>query len=376
VVGSAITSDNGNNWSSIWELHATGNVGPDIAYTIISAPGNFKLGFYYTGDSNNIDFLYVDEILIFTAITISEPPSFLQAQASSTEQKVTLSWNAGIPLPPPVGYRIQRKEGLPLDNSPYVTLTETNYNTYTFDDATVELNHNYTYRVSMISNGNIVSHYGNEATAYVPSIVPVELQNFSVEVRENKVKLDWSTATETNNQGFEIERTSPLPSPYQGEGGEAGRGWETISFVPGFGTTTEVHHYAFTDESLQSGDYQYRLKQIDFDGSFEYSNILEATVDAPVEFCLEQNYPNPFNPATKIKYSIANVIANEVKKSQFVTLKIYDILGNEVATLVNEEKPAGTYEVEFDAIDLPSGIYFYQLKAGSFIETKKMVLLK
>ena len=189
VVGCAITSDNGNNWSSIWELHATGNVGPDIAYTINSAPGNFRLGFYYTGDSNNIDFLYVDEILIFTAITISEPPSFLQAQANSTEQKVTLSWNAGIPLPPPVGYRIQRKEGLPLDNSPFVTLTETNYSTYTFDDVTVELNHNYTYRISMISNGNIVSHYGNEATAYVPVTVPVELQSFTAGVIENNVKL-------------------------------------------------------------------------------------------------------------------------------------------------------------------------------------------
>ena len=144
--------------------------------------------------------------------------------------------------------------------------------------------------------------------------------------------------------------------------------WETVGFVPGFGTTTEIHHYSFTDESLQPGKYQYRLKQIDFDGSFEYSNIIEVTVDAPQEFSLEQNYPNPFNPVTSIQYVVGS--------QSYVTLKVFDVLGNEVATLVNEQKPAGTYEVEFDATNQPSGIYFYNLKAGSFVETKKMILIK
>ena len=120
------------------------------------------------------------------------------------------------------------------------------------------------------------------------------------------------------------------------------------------------------------------MKQIDFDGTFTYSNEIEVEVDfTPKEFVLYQNYPNPFNPTTKIKYTIPqSVIARETKQSHLVSLKVYDILGNEVATLVNEEKPAGSYEVEFSAIDLPSGIYFYQMKAGSFVKTKKMVLIK
>ena len=145
---------------------------------------------------------------------------------------------------------------------------------------------------------------GNEATAYVPNIVPVELQSFTAEVIGSDVKLFWSTATETNNQGFEIERISPIRS----KNDEVRRVGMKIGFVPGFGTTTEVHHYSFVDESLQSGDYQYRLKQIDFDGTFEYSNIIEVTVDAPTKFSLEQNYPNPFNPTTKIKYTIPSVL--------------------------------------------------------------------
>jgi hypothetical protein len=268
---------------------------------------------------------------------------------------------------------LQRKQGLPTDNSPYITVIETGSSTFTFDDESVELNHNYTYRIATISGSGNVSHYGNEATAYVPATVPVELQSFTSEVFGNDVQLFWSTATETNNKGFEIHRKNLGDRSQESE-------WEELGFVPGFGTSTEVHHYSFMDESLQSGDYQYRLKQIDFDGTFEYSNIIDVTIDAPAIFSLEQNYPNPFNPTSKIKYSIADVIANPaeigMKQSQFVTLKIYDVLGNEVATLVNEQKPAGTYEVEFDGTGFPSGVYFYQLKAGDYINTKKMILMK
>jgi len=213
------------------------------------------------------------------------------------------------------------------------------------------------------------------------NIIPVELISFSAQADEYNVKLTWLTATETNNSGFEIQRTSPLPSPYQGEGSEAGRGWESIGFVPGFGISTEIHHYSFNDESVQSGNYQYRLKQIDFDGSFEYSNIIEVCINVPAIFSLEQNYPNPFNPTTKIKFTIptppeSSPLIKGRTKEGFVTLKVYDILGNEVVTLVNEQKPAGTYNVEFVGTGLPSGVYFYQLKAGDYLNTKKMVLLK
>jgi hypothetical protein len=198
--------------------------------------------------------------------------------------------------------------------------------------------------------------------------IPVELNSFTADVINYYVKLTWITATEKNNSGFEIQRKKSGDRSQEIE-------WEALGFVPGFGTTTEVHHYSFMDESLQSGNYQYRLKQIDFDGTYEYSNIIEVTVDAPTIFSLEQNYPNPFNPNTKIKFTIPASL-NPSKGGTFVTLKVYDILGKAVTTLVNEEQSAGVYETEFDGTGLPSGVYFYQLKAGSFVETKKMVLLR
>ncbi|HQF43682.1 MAG TPA: FlgD immunoglobulin-like domain containing protein, partial [Ignavibacteriaceae bacterium] len=162
--------------------------------------------------------------------------------------------------------------------------------------------------------------------------------------------------------------------------------WIEIGFVPGFGTTTEKRSYSFTDNNLATGSYSYRLKQIDYNGTVEYSNEVFAEVGAPEEFSLSQNYPNPFNPVTKIKFTIptppsSSPLSKGRNEVGFVTLKIYDILGNEVATLVNEYKPAGTYEVEFNSHsdegqNLSSGVYYYQLKSGSFISTKKMILLK
>ena len=192
---------------------------------------------------------------------------------------------------------------------------------------------------------------------------PVELISFNAEVSENErsVELNWATATETNNSGFEIQRNVSKVRSKESE-------WEKIGFVPGHGTTTETQQYSFKDNNISIGKYQYRLKQIDFDGSFNYSKIVEVTIESQKKFSLSQNYPNPFNPATSIQYALGN--------KQFVSLKIYDVLGNEVATLVSEEKPAGEYEVEFAGSGLPSGIYFYQLKVGNYIETKKMVLMK
>jgi len=164
--------------------------------------------------------------------------------------------------------------------------------------------------------------------------------------------------------------------------------WETIGFVNGNGTTTEPQAYSFVDENLQTGKYQYRLKQIDFDGTFDYSNTIEIEINSPTKFSLSQNYPNPFNPVTKIHFTIPTSPLNpspyqgEGNRERFVTLKVYDVLGKEVATLVNEEKSAGSYEVEFNSVEtlhatsLPSGVYFYQLKAGDFVETKKLILVK
>ena len=191
--------------------------------------------------------------------------------------------------------------------------------------------------------------------------VPVELVSFMAELNENCVILNWITATETNNSGFEIQRKT------------ADVEWEKIGFVEGHGTTTEIQHYIFTDNDVNPGKYQYKLKQIDYNGAFEYSDIVEVEILFVNEFSLSQNYPNPFNPSTTIKYT--------VPQTAQVQIKVFDVLGNEIETLVNEEKQSGTYEVEFNSHsgnvrNLPSGVYFYQLRAGNFIESKKMILLK
>lgn len=208
--------------------------------------------------------------------------------------------------------------------------------------------------------------------------IPVELISFTASVNENDVQLNWITATETNNYGFEIQRSpSLIPSQREGTSQTPLWGdWGGVGFVSGYGTSTEKRFYTFSDENLNEGKNRYRLKQIDFDGTSTYSEIVEVEIDLPEQFVLEQNYPNPFNPSTKIKYSIPSIVTTEVKQSQFVDLSVYDVLGNEVAKLVNEERPAGSYEVEFNAGNFPSGVYYYQLKAGEFISTKKMILLK
>jgi hypothetical protein len=200
------------------------------------------------------------------------------------------------------------------------------------------------------------------------NIIPVELISFYASVYENNVELSWTTAAETNNNGFEIQRSQDHKNDKSLE-------WEIVGFIPGFGTTTEPKSYSFTDEDVLSGKYKYRLKQMDFDGSFVFSDIIDVSVNAVTGYLLEQNYPNPFNPTTEIKFTIPSVTLSEVEEC-LVTLRVYDVLGNEVATLVDEEKPAGYYSVSFNAIGLSSGVYFYQLSAGDFFETKKMVLLR
>jgi len=185
--------------------------------------------------------------------------------------------------------------------------------------------------------------------------VPVELTSFAGYTENKNVFLNWSTGTEINNSGFEIQKKS-------------NQEWEAAGFVQGSGTTTELRYYSFIDEDVSPGTYAYRLKQIDYNGAFEYSDIIEIEVSTPAKYSLEQNYPNPFNPATTISYSI--------KEKGLVTLKVFDILGKEVAVLVNEEQIAGSYNLKFDASSFASGIYFYTLKAGQFISTKKMILLK
>ena len=199
------------------------------------------------------------------------------------------------------------------------------------------------------NGGTIIKGHANPAT-------PVELVSFSSTISDSKVNLAWKTATEVNNSGFEIERKLESTN------------WMKIGFVKGQGSTTESTSYSFVDSPNKNGKISYRLKQVDFDGSYTYSEAIEVDLSIPIEFALAQNYPNPFNPVTTINYSLA-------ARSK-VDLKVYSILGKQVINLVNQMQDAGNYTVEFDASKLASGVYFYELNAGQFSAKKKMVLLK
>ena len=206
--------------------------------------------------------------------------------------------------------------------------------------------------------------------AYITFDIPVELSSFNASLENQKVILRWTTATETNNSHFEVERKFK------------NQDWEKIGEVIGAGTTTIPQSYSFEEDfsfKTYEGKILYRLKQVDFDGSQNYSNVVSVEVNIkPENFSLSQNYPNPFNPSTKIKFTVPG----NAETHHGVSLKVYDILGNEIATLVNEEKPAGIYEVEFNSDNLSSGIYFYHYEAYDisgnklYSELRKMLLLK
>lgn len=195
------------------------------------------------------------------------------------------------------------------------------------------------------------------------AILPVELTSFTASVVGNGVQLNWITATEINNLGFDVERKSNTIS-----------GWKTVGYVPGNGTSTEERAYSFLDENIPDGSYSYRLKQIDFDGTFMYSNELVVNVGFnPTNFVLLQNYPNPFNPATSIQF--------QASKEGLVSVKIYNMLGQEVRTLFNEEVAPGRYTIQWDGLSdngmrMSSGIYLYRMTASDFSDTKDMILLK
>jgi len=195
--------------------------------------------------------------------------------------------------------------------------------------------------------GNVVAESPGD-----PYPTPVELGLFTAEVVASDVQLTWKTESESNNYGFEIFRTS-----------------EKIAFVTGHGTTTEPKTYTYIDEGLSNGSYHYSLVQVDFDGTREtVGNTSVVVLNNPTQFVLSQNYPNPFNATTKISYTIPG--------KGFVSIKLYNMLGEEVATLVNEDKDAGFYIVDFDASHLENGIYFYRMEASGFSQIKKFLLLK
>ncbi len=241
---------------------------------------------------------------------------------------------------------------------------DTTDNAYMSDDNTAGLFHfdegSGTSTVNVPSGTNASLNNGVAWVTGVSALpLPVELTSFTANVSGSSVRLNWQTATEVNNYGFQVQRKKA----------NGKSNWEKVGFVEGAGNSNSPKSYTFTDVVNSAGKYSYRLKQIDVDGSFKYSDVVEVTVATPNKFELSQNYPNPFNPTTTIKYS---VVGNSVP----VKLAVYDVLGRLVKTLVNKNQGAGNYEVRFNANNLPSGIYFYKLAACNFNSVRKMILIK
>ena len=215
-------------------------------------------------------------------------------------------------------------------------------------------------RSTATQNNNPDNLYGwgiiNALSAINLITVPVELTSFNAVYSDGKVNLVWITATETNNFGFEVERRNDYSV------------YESIGFVNGNGTSTNRVTYNFVDGNLSSNRYYYRLKQVDLDGSFEYSDEVEIEIDGLNDFQLYQNYPNPFNPSTKIKYFIP--------QNSFVKITLHDILGSEIRTLVSETVQPGTYEIKLDGSELSSGLYFVRLSSENIQRTLKISLIK
>lgn len=195
---------------------------------------------------------------------------------------------------------------------------------------------------------------------HVDASLPVELSSFASAISGNNVTLNWTTASEMNNSGFDIERSS------------SDNEWTKAGNVSGIGNSNSPHLYTFADRGLSAGSYKYRLKQIDYNGNFEYFNLTnDVNIGMPNNFSLSQNYPNPFNPSTTISFAIP--------KEGFATLTVYDNSGKEVATLINEFKTAGYHTTNFSASSLASGAYFYKLEVkdeNSFVQVRKMIVLK
>ena len=248
-----------------------------------------------------------------------------------------------------------------VSDNPEIEITKVYTPDTTYLDRDIVPGQGYYYRITAIDSADNISEFSDGIYIVADDPTPVELVFFSAEVIDNKVILKWRTTTESNNFGFEIQKSTDRVN------------FDKIDFVHGLGTSTRSHSYNFVDKNIPSGNYYYRLKQIDTDGSFEFSDIITAEIDLPQAFELSQNYPNPFNPETTIKYSIA--------KSGKVSLIIYDLLGREIKRLVDGHQDAGYYAVKWDGKDniaelIPSGIYFIRLQTEEYFAAKKMSLMK
>ena len=333
-------SSNSNNNSIALFYSTTGNSGVAADWTQIttdSTSNAFVLSpssYFYDHESNNLDFLN---------------------NSSSTNGGPDIMVESGSPF------------SLIIQNN---TSNEVEYCIKATNNALTNTTYYFEVRVVNVSPSSELDGYSGLPSLTTGSVLPVELTSFTTAIDKNKVKLLWKTSTEVNNYGFEILRSAQNDSHSElASASEESSNWQKIGFVKGSGNSNSPKNYSFADNKPLSGKAEYRLKQIDNNGQFKYSKVLTVSM-LPTKFELYQNYPNPFNPSTIIKY--------DLPKQSKVVLKIYDILGHQVATLVNKEQQAGVYKVQLaaDKYKLASGVYIYSLEAGKYSSIKKLILLK
>ncbi len=338
-----ITFDD-QNWSNNQPL--TSNL--TIGNYLISSNNNFytNYGFNFDIDENSLYYVFLNPNTDKITITIIDgnPVDFISVAAYQVSENCTRDlifegWNNST--------KLYSKSFSNLNSWQMLNLNFNNIN-----KIIIKLSN---------SASTELTDYNFDNFKFQVEPMPVELTSFKAMSQDNNITLIWQTATEINNYGFDVERSPE---------GAGTANWRKIGFVEGNGTSSILNNYSYIDNTVSNGNkYIYRLKQIDNNGDFKYSQEIQVSADLiPKNFSLTQNYPNPFNPVTSIQYSVSS--------NQFVSIKVYDIVGHEIATLVNEKKQPGNYEVQFNASSFPSGIYIYNLVTEGYSSTKKMVLLK
>ncbi len=358
-----VSLNGGTTWTTIWDQYGNEiRSSSEIVNVSQKCAGKSNIKFRFCSDQHDWDWWWVIDNLRILG---------LECPACTPRSPSNLYSYHGYPFAINLywadnsfnedGFSVERKLGDSLSANQYEVIGTTLQDVTYFSDTTAQLSTWYTYRVNAF-NGNGYSGYSNCSTIFATNI-PVEFTGFTASQLGNEVELKWTTATELNNLGFEVQRKIIA----EGSDGQ----WSTVGFIKGSGTTTEPTSYFYRDKigKVNSDSLSYRLRQVDFDGSSSYSGEITIRIyRIPSAFKLYNNFPNPFNSSTTISWD------SPVNDRQ--VLKVYDMLGREVAVLSNGYKPAGSYEIEFNASDIPSGIYFYRLTAGSFEQTKKMILLK
>ncbi|HZW37816.1 MAG TPA: T9SS type A sorting domain-containing protein [Ignavibacteriaceae bacterium] len=372
-VGYSTSNTNPNTWLNWIPATFNTNSGNNDEYQAnlganISAKGTYYYAFRY--QYNSEAYVYggtngpwngtnnLSGILTVFAASINSPTSL--TASSTLPKKVILNWYDNSINE--TNYIVMRKAGGDTTTTTgFTNIASLPQNATTYTDSLVSDLTQYSYYV-YASNADTLSPRSNYVTIF--TVVPVELTSFTYSVKEKGIELNWITASEKNNKGFDVERNT-------------NGNWENIAFVEGNGTSTEINKYKFVDNSFNKSaqNIKYRLRQTDFDGTSEYIGTVNVFRDiTPSRYLLEQNYPNPFNPSTLIKYALPF----ESK----VTITVYNSIGQIVTQLVNRVQSEGNHQVTFNAQELSSGLYFYEIKANSvdgknsFSKIMKMMLMK